>query len=203
MPHVKAGMFFFGMFDKKAFKENEFGKKLLQPASSGVRIISRKDWGASSPIDSPRHLKVQPAPYAIVSHTATQSCHNAAKCVLNVRMIQTFHIEAKGWVDVGYNFLVGGDGLVYEGRGWDAAGAHTHNYNNRSIGLAFVGDFIYVSPTKEQIASARKLLDFGVKIGKLSKNYKLLGQRQLAHTQSPGDKLYNIIRTWEHWTNNP
>ncbi|XP_001603488.1 peptidoglycan-recognition protein SC2-like [Nasonia vitripennis] len=177
---------------------NDFSKKL-----ETVRIISRSQWGAQPATDKPRHLKVQPAPLAIISHTGTQSCYNEAKCILSVRVIQTFHIEAKGWVDVGYNFLIGGDGNVYEGRGWDMAGAHTHNYNNRSIGIAFVGDFSYKSPIKEQIATAVKLLELGVKNGKLAKDYKLIGQRQVAHTQSPGDKLYNVIRTWEHWTNDP
>ncbi|XP_014208939.1 peptidoglycan-recognition protein SC2-like [Copidosoma floridanum] len=177
---------------------NDFEKK-----SEDVRIIKRVAWGAQPATDSPRHLKVQPAPYAIISHTATQSCYNKAKCILNVRVIQTFHIEAKGWLDVGYNFLVGGDGNVYEGRGWDMAGAHTHNYNNRSIGIAFVGDFSYKSPTKEQIAVAEKLLESGVKSNKLVKDYKLIGQRQVVHTQSPGDKLFAIIRAWEHFTSNP
>lgn len=34
-------------------------------------------------------------------------------------------MESKNWDDIGYNFLVGGDGEVYEGRGWDKQGAHT------------------------------------------------------------------------------
>ena len=39
--------------------------------------------------------------------------------------MQTFHMESKGWDDIGYNFMIGGDGAVYEGRGWDSQGAHT------------------------------------------------------------------------------
>lgn len=33
--------------------------------------------------------------------------------------MQTFHIESRGWGDIAYNFLVGGDGSIYVGRGWD------------------------------------------------------------------------------------
>jgi hypothetical protein len=29
------------------------------------------------------------------------------------------------WGDIAYNFMVGGDGAVYEGRGWDKQGAHS------------------------------------------------------------------------------
>jgi peptidoglycan recognition protein len=30
----------------------------------------------------------------------------------------------QGWSDIGYNFIVGEDGNVYEGRGWTKVGAH-------------------------------------------------------------------------------
>lgn len=38
-----------------------------------------------------------------------------ADCTFQVRTIQTFHIESRGWDDIGYNFLVGGDGAIYVG----------------------------------------------------------------------------------------
>lgn len=39
--------------------------------------------------------------------------------------MQTYHMESKNWDDIAYNFIVGGDGAVYEGRGWEKQGAHT------------------------------------------------------------------------------
>ena len=39
-----------------------------------------------------------------------------------------------GWWDVGYSFMVGEDGNVYEGRGWDQVGAHTYGYNTVGLG---------------------------------------------------------------------
>ena len=39
-----------------------------------------------------------------------------------------------GWDDIGYNFLVGEDGNVYEGRGWDTVGAHAAPHNTNSVG---------------------------------------------------------------------
>ena len=32
------------------------------------------------------------------------------------RNIQHFHINGNGWCDIGYSFLVGGDGNIYEGK---------------------------------------------------------------------------------------
>ena len=40
----------------------------------------------------------------------------------------------KGWWDIGYSFLVGEDGNIYEGRGWNEIGAHTKGYNDVGLG---------------------------------------------------------------------
>lgn len=36
--------------------------------------------------------------------------------------------------------MIGNDGNVYEGAGWHKEGAHTKNYNNQSIAIAFIGE---------------------------------------------------------------
>lgn len=38
-------------------------------------------------------------------------------------------------------FLIGGDGTIYEARGWNAVGAHTYGWNNKSVGIAFIGTY--------------------------------------------------------------
>ena len=50
----------------------------------------------------------------------------------------TVILPAPGWNDIGYSFLVGGDGKVYEGRGWNHVRAHTSGYNSEGIGKANV-----------------------------------------------------------------
>lgn len=40
------------------------------------------------------------------------------------------------------SFAVGGEGSVYEGRGWETVGAHAAGTNSQSIGIAIIGDFI-------------------------------------------------------------
>lgn len=112
-----------------------------------------------------------------------------------------FHIESRGWDDIGYNFLVAGDGSAYFGRGWDYIGAHTLGYNKYSIGIAFIGTFNNEVPPKKQLDACQKLIKLGVKLGKLSKDYKLFAHRQLSSTLSPGDKLYEILKTWPHFVN--
>lgn len=46
-----------------------------------------------------------------------------------------------GWDDIGYNFIIGEDGNVYEGRGWKYLGTHAPAYNGQSIGICVIGDF--------------------------------------------------------------
>lgn len=51
-------------------------------------------------------------------------------------------MNQKGWNDIGYNFVVGEDGNVYEGRGWGTHGAHSTSYNSKSIGICIIGNFV-------------------------------------------------------------
>lgn len=50
-------------------------------------------------------------------------------------------MDHNGWDDIGYNFLVGDDGNIYEGRGWGIKGAHSPKYNANSLGICFIGNF--------------------------------------------------------------
>lgn len=104
------------------------------------------------------------------------------------------------WDDIAYNFLVGGDDAVYVGRGWNIQGAHTRSFNSKSIGIGFIGTFIDVAPTKGQLCAAQKLMEEGVRLGKLTDDYSIYGQNQLTQSISPGQQLFNIIKTWSHWS---
>lgn len=157
-------------------------------------------WLAQPFIGTLTKLKT-PVEYVIISHSASEPCMKEAECTFLVRKIQTFHIESLGWQDIGYNFLVGGDGYVYTGRGWDYAGAHTFGWNDRSIGINLIGTFIDTLPPRQQILAAQQLIELGVELGKIVKDYKLLAHRQLSATESPGATLFEEMKKWPHWTN--
>ena len=63
------------------------------------------------------------------------------------------------WSDIGYNFLIGGDGRVYEGRGWGVQGAHTYGYNSIAVGICYIGDFTSVMPTPAQLQAGLDMID--------------------------------------------
>ena len=104
-------------------------------------IISRAGWGGRNPSGTAATLS-RPVPIVVIHHGGTNTfCTTQAQCAAIVRAYQNFHMNTNGWLDIGYNFVVGEDGNVYEGRGWARVGAHAANWNARSLGIAFIGDF--------------------------------------------------------------
>lgn len=114
--------------------------------------------------------------------------------------MQTQHIESANMSDIKYNFLVGGEGNVYEGRGWSKEGAHTRGYNEDSLGIAIIGTFKKIEPNVTQIKAAQNLLAEGVRQKYIKEDYKLYGQRQLLPYLASDAALYAAIQKWPHWT---
>lgn len=102
-------------------------------------IVSRSQWGGRSP--TCRSRLSTPVLNAVIHHTEGAFCNSPATCSAQVRNIQNYHMNTQKWCDIGYNFLVGEDGRVYEGRGWTTLGAHARSYNHISIGISFIGSF--------------------------------------------------------------
>lgn len=73
-------------------------------------------------------------------------------------------------------------------------------YNQKSIGIAFIGTFNKVLPPPRALAATLLLIEEGVRLNYLSKDYKLYGHRQLIPSESPGEALYNVIKNWTHWS---
>jgi N-acetylmuramoyl-L-alanine amidase len=96
-----------------------------------------------------------------------------------MKNIQNWHMGSpNNWDDIGYNFLVGGDGLVYEGRGWTKLGAHAYGSNSVSIGICFIGTFTNTLPTVAARNTAQALIRCAVNQGHIQSNYRLGGHRQ-------------------------
>ncbi|XP_046737185.1 peptidoglycan-recognition protein SC2-like [Diprion similis] len=166
-------------------------------------IIKRSQWGAREANGNVSPLRITPAPFVVIHHTASTACSNQAVCQAKVRNFQIDHIDRRSWSDIGYNFLVGEDGNIYEGRGWDKRGAHTVPFNSRSIGISFIGNFMNREPAAAAVNAAKRLIQCGVELGKIKNTYGLLGHKQAAQTACPGDKLFDMIKTWPGWQSNP
>lgn len=163
--------------------------------------MQRHEWIAQPAKPGVDRLTTSPVEHVILHHSATDPCYSFPECVLRVRLIQAFHMESRNWSDIAYNFLVGGDGYVYVGRGWDLAGAHTFNWNHRSMGICLVGTFSYQRPTMEQLRAVGKLIDYGVQLNKVVPDYKLAAVCQFRSSESPGKVVLEEMKKWPHYWN--
>jgi N-acetylmuramoyl-L-alanine amidase len=117
-----------------------------------------------------------------------------------MRSYQDYHMGgALDLPDIGYNFVVTGDGSVYEGRGWDVTNMHGSFVTRCNVGISFTGNFVRDTPTNGQIEAAQELLQLGVKLGKIDENYKLVAMNETFNTLSPGVVLYTVISKWPHF----
>ncbi|ELV13683.1 N-acetylmuramoyl-L-alanine amidase, partial [Tupaia chinensis] len=165
-------------------------------------IHPRCRWEAKPYRGVPTPLKL-PLGFLYVHHTYVPAppCTDFAHCAANMRSMQRFHQDTRGWDDIGYSFVVGSDGYVYEGRGWYQVGAHTLGHNSRGFGVAIVGNYTAALPTEEALRAVRDLLpSCALRAGFLRPDYAVLGHRQLVRTDCPGDALFGLLRTWPHFT---
>lgn len=140
---------------------------------SNVNIISRSQWGARNP----KHVTAMHVPVHefFIHHTESPSCSSQSECSARVRGIQNYHMDSRGWSDIGYSFLVGEDGNVYEGRGWTHVGAHTAGYNSKAFAASMIGSYMSHLPNSKALAAVKNLIACGVHLGKISANYRLYG----------------------------
>ncbi|KAM9326278.1 peptidoglycan recognition protein 1-like [Gastrophryne carolinensis] len=172
---------------------------LFAPANAQAcpTIVSRSQWGGRT--STCRARLSNPVANVIIHHTEGAFCSSRASCIAQVRNIQNFHMRTRGWCDIGYSFLIGEDGTVYEGRGWSMVGAHAVNWNSRSIGISFIGSFTNRAPNSAALNAARKLIACGVSRKLIRSNYVLKGHRDVNPTSCPGNSLHRVIRTWPHF----
>ncbi|XP_018422457.1 PREDICTED: N-acetylmuramoyl-L-alanine amidase [Nanorana parkeri] len=164
-------------------------------------VMPRCMWGAKPYKGTPTLLNL-PLQHVYIHHTYEPSrpCLSLTECSKDMRSMQKFHQEERGWDDIGYSFVVGSDGYLYEGRGWHWVGAHTRGHNSIGYGVSFIGDFTASVPEGPILSLVRdRFLKCAVRSGYISSNYTIQGHRQVVNTSCPGDALFQKISTWENF----
>lgn len=170
----------------------------MTKATGCFDLITPSKWGAL-PANCSEPLKYTLPEYVIIIHTAGIPCFEQADCGAQIRNVQLYHQGSNKWCDIAYNFLVGEDGKVYEGRGWRNVGSHTYGYNDLSLGIAFIGDFTHKSPNEAAWNALKCLLDYAVKMGYLDPDYLLLAHSDVSNLVSPGEPIRKEISKWPHY----
>ena len=87
----------------------------------------------------PNQIIKQPLQYLDLSKVDSIALHHMAHPTAGIKTVEGWHIN-QGWRALGYNFWVGFDGTVYEGRGFKL-GAGVENQNGHIISIGFQGDY--------------------------------------------------------------
>ncbi|MFC6880139.1 MULTISPECIES: N-acetylmuramoyl-L-alanine amidase [Actinomadura] len=145
-------------------------------------IISRAEWGARAPRS--RSTTDWSSRTEYVVH------YSEGPTDQSVRSIQAFHMDTRGWADIGYNFLVDVHGRIYEGRGWLVVGAHAPDHNTSGIGVCMIGQDGDATPAAKN--AIRRLYDEAGR--RAGRSLRKLGHRDVYATSCPGDQLYAWVR---------
>lgn len=104
--------------------------------------------------------------------------------------------------NVSYNFLIGGDGNVYEGHGFRyqgeaASSSFGSSFDDVGISVAFIGTFTNLAPSEIQIKTFFGFVDDAVKRELIKPEHQVFARDQLVPTDTPAVKLIEKIKTWD------
>jgi N-acetylmuramoyl-L-alanine amidase len=124
---------------------------------------------------------------AVVVHHTGRACPvgtdaSLAEEVALCRAVHAAH-QRRGFIDIGYHYLVMPSGRAFEGRPTEALGAHVRGFNRGTIGLCLAGDFDVEQPTPAALATLEAL------VGGLAGGVPVLGHSALAPKRCPGRAL--------------
>lgn len=181
-------------------------------------IVTRAQWGADEDIGGPERSYAERVRFGVVHHTAGSNTYSQADAAAVVRAIQRYHVEANGWSDIGYHFLIDRFGTIYEGRsgGIDrpVVGAHAGGFNTGSFGVAVMGTFASTPPSTEAVSAMTDLLAWKMDVhhvdvtsrlsarsrgstrypdGEIVELDALSGHRDVSETLCPGAALYDLV----------
>ncbi len=166
-------------------------------------FLNRSAWcpnGDCPPNPNPTPTNVG---HLIVHHSAGSNTSSNWAAV--VRAIWDFHVNVNGWADIGYNWLVDPNGILYEGRGDNVVGAHFCGTNGATMGVCVMGDFTDVTPTSGAILKLEELLAWkccdrdldplgsGIHPSSGLMLNRISGHRDGCSTSCPGDSFYPLL----------
>lgn len=155
-------------------------------------IVSRLEWSARAPKSSYTQHNVQ----RIVVHHSYIPNQSQYKGALSIRGIQNYHMDdpKTSWNDIGYHFLIGPEGTIYQGRPETVVGAHA-SPNTNAVGICCIGDY---DPEKDPIPpvmekSLVELLSWLCSNYKVNPGINIYGHCDYSPKSCPGLEVYKRL----------
>lgn len=149
----------------------------------------RSAW-AGQAIDTSNVEPMEPI-YRLTVHHSGNAEDATTDSKTALRQFERAH-KGKGWACIGYHFIIGRDGTVFEGRPLKYQGAHATGDNNRgNVGICLIGNFDLRPVPKAQLDSLRSVLE------RLRRQYdiprtEVRGHSHYKTTECPG----KYLRSW-------
>jgi len=102
-------------------------------------ICGRNCWCPNNNCPPPSSYTPTTPTHLIVHHSAGANSSNDFAAV--VAYYWDLHVNTNGWDDIGYNWLIDPNGVVYEGRGSGNTGAHFSCLNSETLGFCLIGNY--------------------------------------------------------------
>lgn len=112
-----------------------------------------------------------------------------------LRRIERYHRNERKWCAIGYHYIIGRDGRIYEGRPAKYQGAHVLSANEHNLGISVDGDFMRRLPNPSQLRALEAFLDSRRRMYGVAKK-RVFGHRDLNPSLCPGDALYGWLKRY-------
>jgi len=171
-------------------------------------VVQQSEWRSGLPAPS-YNRSFTNTQNMIVHHSA--GSNNISDFTQAVRDIYIYHTEENGWSDIGYNYLVAPDGVIYAGRDPEAGeqdrviGAHFCGSNSNTMGICLLGNYETVEPTLNMVESLEEILSWKafkddlkpmeVDSHPLNSNLGVIaGHQDGCSTLCPGENVYGQLQ---------
>ena len=161
-----------------------------QRAAPSSLVVSRRQWNARDP---DKTCGVPHTPRRMTIHHTYRPADDGGDPARRMRQMQAFHIDNRGWCDIGYHFVVSQSGRIFQGRSTEKrTGAHVGGENDGNIGTALIGDYQNNPVIGRQLRAASEIVGwihrtYGIPLNRrtVKGHREWPGQR----TSCPGDNL--------------
>lgn len=119
-------------------------------------ICDRNCWCPNNDCPPPSSYTPTTPTHLIVHHSAGANTSSNFSAI--VAYYWDLHVNTNGWSDIGYNWLIDPNGIVYEGRGSGNTGAHFSCLNSGTLGLCYIGNYQNTAVPTPGLQSLAELL---------------------------------------------
>ncbi|XP_054260277.1 peptidoglycan recognition protein 3-like [Macrosteles quadrilineatus] len=148
----------------------------MKPSS----YVDRYTWDAVDPlaVTTLDHPVTDVYVTAVEGQTYLRNVFYVQDCIRFLRELQKKDIYDEGLADIAYNFYVGGDGHVYEGRGWQVAPTLQHEGESHDVdglAIAYIRPIPGSQPNELMVSKVKEVIQEGIQNGYIDENCNIEG----------------------------